>query len=263
MPTRQKAPVGAPCWIDLTTSDVEASRRFYSEVFGWVAEEPRPEFGGYFQFTKNGIPVAGCMSAMADMPVKDQWMTHLCTDDVQRTLKDAADQGGVVAFGPDPVGDLGYMSMVIDPSGAAIGAWQPVTFEGFGLLFAPGAPCWHELHTSDYDAVIPFYRDVFKWTTNTVSDIAEFRYTTLADGERFLAGIADSRDELARSGSSYWTLYLGAEPDEACAQIEKLGGRVIDGPADTDFGRIATVTDLQGNVIRVMKGNVGDLPESI
>jgi len=28
MPTRDRAPIGAPCWTDLWTSDVEASRRF-------------------------------------------------------------------------------------------------------------------------------------------------------------------------------------------------------------------------------------------
>ena len=47
MPTRDRAPLGAPCWADLWTSDVEGSRAFYSEVFGWEAQEPSPEFGGY------------------------------------------------------------------------------------------------------------------------------------------------------------------------------------------------------------------------
>ena len=56
MTTRDSAPIGAPCWADLWTSDVEGSRRFYSELFGWEANEPSPEFGGYFMFTRNGVP---------------------------------------------------------------------------------------------------------------------------------------------------------------------------------------------------------------
>ena len=48
MPTRESAPLGAPCWTDLWTSDVEGSRKFYSDLFGWEAQEPSPEFGGYF-----------------------------------------------------------------------------------------------------------------------------------------------------------------------------------------------------------------------
>ena len=58
MTTRATAPAGAPCWTDLWTSDVEGSRRFYADVFGWQAEEPSEEFGGYFMFTRDGAPVA-------------------------------------------------------------------------------------------------------------------------------------------------------------------------------------------------------------
>ena len=47
MPARESAPVGAPCWIDLMTSDTQRSREFYGELFGWDAEEPNAEFGGY------------------------------------------------------------------------------------------------------------------------------------------------------------------------------------------------------------------------
>ena len=52
MPTRDIAPIGSPCWVDLWTSDVEGSRRFYRDLFGWEAEEPSAEFGGYFMFTR-------------------------------------------------------------------------------------------------------------------------------------------------------------------------------------------------------------------
>jgi predicted enzyme related to lactoylglutathione lyase len=45
------------------TSDTERSRAFYTKLFGWKAEEPAAEFGGYFNFTKDGIRVAGCMGS--------------------------------------------------------------------------------------------------------------------------------------------------------------------------------------------------------
>ena len=35
MTTRDPKLPGSPCWADLWTSDVEGSRRFYSELFGW------------------------------------------------------------------------------------------------------------------------------------------------------------------------------------------------------------------------------------
>ena len=63
MPAREAAPIGAPCWVDLMTSDTDRSREFYCELFGWAAEEPAEEFGGYFNFTKDGVLVAGCMAS--------------------------------------------------------------------------------------------------------------------------------------------------------------------------------------------------------
>ena len=66
MPIRDRAPIGSPCWADLWTSDVEGSRRFYAALFGWEPQEPSPEFGGYFMFTRAGIPVAGGMGDMGE-----------------------------------------------------------------------------------------------------------------------------------------------------------------------------------------------------
>ena len=48
MPHREQAPAGAPCWIELFTSDHERSRAFYGELFGWTSEEPQEQFGGYY-----------------------------------------------------------------------------------------------------------------------------------------------------------------------------------------------------------------------
>jgi len=33
MPTRDTAPLGAPCWIDLMTSDPDKRKAFYGELF--------------------------------------------------------------------------------------------------------------------------------------------------------------------------------------------------------------------------------------
>ena len=38
---------GGPCWTELGTSDLEAAKRFYTELFGWRPEtDPRQEAGG-------------------------------------------------------------------------------------------------------------------------------------------------------------------------------------------------------------------------
>ena len=56
-------PAGAPCWLDLLTSDTTRVREFYCALFGWTAGEASGEFGGYFMFFHDGAPVAGAMPA--------------------------------------------------------------------------------------------------------------------------------------------------------------------------------------------------------
>src|SRR3954449_13256516 len=77
MPKRESAPVGAPCWIELFTSDPDKSRTFYGELFGWASEEPREEFGGYINFTKDGERIAGCMKNDGSTGVPDLWSVYL------------------------------------------------------------------------------------------------------------------------------------------------------------------------------------------
>src|SRR5437899_2287158 len=132
MPTRETAPIGAPCWVDLTTSDTDRSREFYGRLFGWEAEEPAPEFGGYFNFTRNGVRVAGCMAAEPSAQMADVWSVYLTTDDARKTVDAASGNGGQVVVGAMDVGDLGTMAVVTDPAGAAIGIWQPGLHQGFG-----------------------------------------------------------------------------------------------------------------------------------
>jgi uncharacterized protein len=96
MTTRDSAPIGSPCWTDLWTSDVESSRKFYTELFGWEAQEPSPEFGGYFMFTRNGVPTAGAMGDMGDMHADNQWKIYLASDDIAKTLEMAQTNGAQV-----------------------------------------------------------------------------------------------------------------------------------------------------------------------
>src|SRR6266478_2605866 len=96
MTTRESAPIGAPCWADLWTSDVDGSRRFYGELFGWEAQEPQPEFGGYFTFHHNDAAVAGGMGDTPDMPANNSWKIYLSTDDLAKTIEAAESSGAQV-----------------------------------------------------------------------------------------------------------------------------------------------------------------------
>ena len=249
MPTREHAPAGAPCWTDLWTSDVEGSRRFYSELFGWEAQEPNPEFGGDFMFTRNGAPVAGAMGDMGDMAADNTWKIYLDSDDIAKTVEEAELAGAQIVSPATAVADLGTQALLIDPTGAQLGAWQAGTFPGFTVLNEHGSPSWFELLTRDYAAAVSFYRSVFHWGTDTVSDSDEFRYTTMLgpEGEGGLAGIMDAAGFLPDAVPAHWSVYWEVDDtDLTVAKIKALGGSIVSEAGDTPYGRFATATDPVG-----------------
>ncbi|GEL16708.1 VOC family protein [Pseudonocardia asaccharolytica] len=256
MPTRDTAPVGAPCWVDLTSSDVGRSRAFYCELFGWTAEEPAEKFGGYFSFLKDGILVAGCMARQPGEQAPDLWSVYLATDDARKTLEAAASSGGEVHVDAMPVGDLGTMALITDVGGAWIGLWQPGRHQGFRVLDEPGAPSWFELHTRAYEATIGFYRNVFGWDTHAVSDTPEFRYTTLRQGESWLAGIMDASGTLPEGVPAHWSVYFGVDDtDAALAKAVELGGSIVVPAQDTPYGRLAAAIDPTGAQFKLVGPN--------
>lgn len=257
MPHRAKAPLGAPCWADLWTSDVEGSRRFYAELFGWEAQEPSPEFGGYFMFARQGVPVAGAMGDMGDMKADDSWKVYLDTDDVARTVRQAEAAGAMVDGPPMPVADLGVQAVLTDPTGARVGAWQAGTFPGFTVLDEHGAPSWCELHTRDYHAALDFYRTVFRWQTRVVGDDDQFRYSVLLDpsGDGELAGIMDAAGFLPPDQGAQWSVYWEVEDVAASvAAVRDLGGSVAMEPEATPYGTLATVADPAGASFKLRTG---------
>jgi len=255
MTTPDQPIVGAPCWVDLLTSDAERSRAFYGELLGWEALEPSAEFGGYFMFTKDGAPVAGCMGSGPDSPVTDVWSVYLTSDDTHKTVAAAEAHGGQVLMPPTDIADLGIMAIVSDAGGAAVGVWQPGTFKGSALISVPGAPAWFEVLTRDYDASVAFYRDVFGWVTTPVSDAPGFSYTTLGEGDSVKAGIMDASQFLPDGVPAHWSTYFAVtDTDVTLAQVVDLGGSVLTGAEDTPYGRMATVADANGASFKVVAG---------
>lgn len=247
MPTRETPPIGAPCWIDLMTSDTDRARTFYSQLFGWTAEEPNEEFGGYFNFTKDGTLVAGCMTRQPGMDMPDVWSVYLATDDARKTVDAAVAEGGKVIIDAMPVGEFGIMAVVEDSANAVIGLWQPGQHKGFGVYGESGTPSWFQLNTRGYDSAVGFYRNVFGWDTHVLSDTPEFRYTSLGEGDDALAGIMDATSLLPEGVPAHWTVYFGVDDtDAALAKIAELGGTVVRPAEDTPYGRLAAATDPTG-----------------
>lgn len=244
---------GAPCWIDLMSSDPDRAMEFYGQLFGWTAESAGEEYGGYLNVSKDGQYVAGCMQSQPDTGPPNVWSLYLVTDDVKSTADAATSHGGEVLFPVMQVMDAGSMAVFKDAGGAAIGAWQPSAHKGFDVIAEPGTPNWFELHTRDYAAAIKWYENVFGWDTHVESDSDDFRYTTLGAGDSALAGIMDASAFLPEGVPAHWSVYFGVEDaDAALARIEELGGSVIRPAETTPYGRLAQAADPLGAMFKLV-----------
>ncbi|MGE0214694.1 VOC family protein [Mycolicibacterium sp.] len=243
MPVRDHAPLGAPIWTDLTTSDLDRAQQFYAAVFGWTFDTAGPELGGYVTAARNDRPVVGLVANDPQWNSPDGWTTYLHTADVRATMAAAAAAGAVTcAAGAEPmeVPGRGTMGLMADPTGAFFGLWQPGGHGGTALVDEHGVPVYHQLCTTDYGAALAFYRDVLGWHTETVSDTDEFRYSTAAFDGRPLIGVMSE-------GVSGWSVFFGCDDvDKTVAVIVDNGGRVIRAAEDTPYGRLAAVADPTG-----------------
>src|SRR4051794_41798472 len=61
---------GSPCWVELSSPDLDASIEFYGALFGWdVPESENPEqTGGYRLAAPGGRPPPGVMPPMQGGP---------------------------------------------------------------------------------------------------------------------------------------------------------------------------------------------------
>lgn len=241
---------GTPCWVDLSVEDIGAARLFYQGLLGWEIRESPPEYGGYLNCAKNGQLAAGIgPKMMPEAPAA--WLTHLATSDVEASAGRVTSHGGQVLMGPLDVMDLGRMAICADPSGARFGLWQAGSHAGLGVVNEPGAVIWTEQMSHTFEPDIAFYSGVFGWEFHEMA--AEgFRYASFVKEDRDIGAVGEYSGEDLDLPPQWWVYLAVDDTDAAADQVVKLGGSVIHPPADSPYGRLATVADNQGASFRLL-----------
>ncbi len=108
--------------IELQTQDVEKSKKFYAGMFDWKLEDIP---GMDYTMVNVGEGTGGGMMKNPVPGIPDNWLPYILVDDVAASTKKAQSLGATIAKDVTEIPDTGRFSVILDPTGAAFGLWQP------------------------------------------------------------------------------------------------------------------------------------------
>jgi predicted enzyme related to lactoylglutathione lyase len=109
--------------VELSTTDVPAAKAFYGKLFDWKLEDIDMPSGSYTMIkvgegTGGGLmkhPVAGAPST---------WLAYVQVDDIKAATAKARSLGAQVMTDVTEVMGAGWLSVIVDPTGAVLGLWK-------------------------------------------------------------------------------------------------------------------------------------------
>ncbi len=111
--------------VELQTKDLAAAKAFYGRLFGWKLDDISMAGGETYTMINVGEGTGGGMFMNPDPKVPPQWLAYVGVDDIRVMTQKARDLGATVARDVMEIGEHGWMSVIVDPTGAVLAMWQP------------------------------------------------------------------------------------------------------------------------------------------
>ena len=118
MSVADKSRHGAPSWFENYATNAEIAAKFYSDMFGWVAEVmPMPNMT-YTTFKLGDTQIAGMMEITPQMAgMSPDWSTYFTVNDIDASARKAQELGGSLFVPPTDIPGVGRFSGVTSPQG--------------------------------------------------------------------------------------------------------------------------------------------------
>jgi len=115
---------GEFCWETLSTSDPEKTKDFYGKVFGW--QVLRGGAGDIPVFSSDGTPQGMVADLQQARNFRPQWLTYVAVENLVAARDKAVSLGAKVSVPLIDIPSVGRIAMIVDPTGAALGLYEPV-----------------------------------------------------------------------------------------------------------------------------------------
>ncbi len=249
-------PRGRFVWYELMTTDPDAAQDFYGDVVGWSTAPFEESKTPYTLWMNGESPVGGVMelpeeARSAGSP--PHWLAYIATPDVDETARKAKELGGKVLVPAQDVPNVGRFAVLKDPQGAVFAAYKSATEtqDGDGQPKV-GEFSWHELATTDHEAALDFYSQLFGWEKTESMDMGEAgTYQMYGQKGQTYGGIYNKTAD--QPGPPAWLFYATVpSADQAVEKVKAKGGQVLNGPMEVPGGDwVAQCLDPQGAAFAV------------
>ena len=108
---------------ELNTTDVAKAKAFYGKLFAWTLED-LPMGEAAYTLIKVGEGTGGGIMKQLIPGAPSAWLSYVLVDDIAAATKKAQSLGAKVMKDVTEVKDMGWFSIIVDPTGAMLGLWQ-------------------------------------------------------------------------------------------------------------------------------------------
>jgi len=109
--------------VELNTTDVAKAKAFYGKLFAWKLEDV--DMGGpVYTMIKVGEGTAGGRMKHPVPGAPSAWLAYVQVDDIAAATQKAKSLGATVMKDVTEVMGAGWFSIILDPTGAALGLWK-------------------------------------------------------------------------------------------------------------------------------------------
>jgi predicted enzyme related to lactoylglutathione lyase len=110
--------------LELSTTNLDRAKTFYGKLFDWKMQDiPMPE--GSYTMIDVGEGTGGGMMKQLMPDTPSAWLPYVLVDDINAATQKAQSLGATVMKDVTEVMDMGWLSIITDPTGAFLGFWQP------------------------------------------------------------------------------------------------------------------------------------------
>jgi len=109
--------------VELNTTDVDKAKAFYTKLFDWKLQDLPGEMP--YTMIDVGKGTGGGMMKQLIPGASSAWLPYVQVDDIAASTEKARSLGAKVMKDVTEVMGMGWLSILVDPTGAMLGLWKP------------------------------------------------------------------------------------------------------------------------------------------